>query len=48
MKKLLSLIICTLFIFNAQRVHNKFDATQKETSDWTMLQEDAKGKAGVS
>jgi hypothetical protein len=47
MKKLLSLAICTLFIFNAQRVNHKFNLTQKKSLHWAIFQEDAKAKAGV-
>jgi hypothetical protein len=53
MKKLLPLAIYSLLILNAQRFNHNLNAIQKEDfkkihTHLTKVQEDAKGKAGVS
>jgi hypothetical protein len=53
MKKIFPLAIYSLLIINTQRFNNNWNATQTEdfkkiNTHWTKVQEDAKGKAGVS
>ena len=53
MKKLFPLAIYTLLIVNTQHFNSPLNTTQKENfkkinTHWTKVQEDAKGKAGVS
>jgi hypothetical protein len=53
MKKLFPLAMYSLLIINAQRFNNHLNTTQNEdfkkiNTHWTAVQEDAKGKAGVS
>ena len=53
MKKIFPLAICSLLIINAQRINNHLNTIQKDNfkkihTHWAKVQEDAKGKAGVS
>ncbi|MEY4935001.1 MAG: hypothetical protein RIS64_1360 [Bacteroidota bacterium] len=53
MKKIYPIAIYTLLIINTQRFNNNLNAIQKNDckkndTHWTKVQEDAKGKAGVS
>jgi hypothetical protein len=53
MKKLFPLAMYSLLIINTQRFNINLNMTQKEdfkkiNTHWTKVQEDAKGKAGVS
>jgi hypothetical protein len=53
MKKLFPLAMYSLLIISTQRLNSDLHTTQKDhlkktNADWTIFQEDAKGKAGVS